>query len=109
MSALDTIKAAAARASLKSRPAQREATAAKAEAAEQAKTRFEDDFELVAAHFRLRENGEFDQALDAAKMDKAGAVRCYAAIAASLRRDNTAAGLTDRIKARIANEARAAA
>jgi hypothetical protein len=108
MSAVELAQAAAQRASLKSRPAQREA-AAKAEKAAQEKSQFQADFELVAAHFELERHGEYDQALDAAKLDKVGAVRCYAAIAASLRRDNTAANITERIRARIAADAKAAA
>ena len=62
--------------------------------------KFQQNFKLVAEHFRLREHGEYEQALEVAKLDKAGAVRCYAAIAAILRRDNTAANITERILAR---------
>ena len=71
--------------------------------------KFQQDFELVAEHFRLREHGEYDQALDAAKLDKVGAVRCYAAIAASLRRDGSHFGINERIRARIEAEQKAAA
>ena len=97
-----------AKASLKSRPAQREA-AAKAEKAAQEKSQFQADFELVAAHFELERHGEYDQALGAAKLDKVGAVRCYAAIAASLRRDGSHFGINERIQASIAAERKAAA
>lgn len=109
MSAIDLAKAAANRASLKSRPQQREAATAKAEQTAQAKSRFEEDFNLVDEHFGLDASGEREQALEAAKNDPAGARICYAAIAASLRRENPAIGLTDRIRARIIADAKAAA
>lgn len=102
MSALDLVKDLAAKASLKSKPAQREAAIAKVERAREAKNKFEEDFMLVAEYFELEKHGEFDQALDVAKRDIANAKICYASIAASLRRDNTAAGITERIKTAIA-------
>lgn len=102
MSALAMAQAAAARAALKSRPKQREAAA-------QSASSFQADFELVAEHFRLREHGEYEQALEVAKMDKAGAIRCYASIAASLRKDASVGDITGRIQARIEEERKAAA
>lgn len=89
MNAIETLKAAAARAALKSRPQQREAAQAKAEQTAQAKSRFKDDFELVAEFYKLRECGEYEHALDIAKRDVVGAKRCYHAIANSLRREET--------------------
>lgn len=70
--------------------------------------KFQADFELVAEHFRLREHGEYEQALEVAKLDKVGAMRCYAAIAASLRKDASVGDITGRIQARIASEQKAA-
>ena len=93
MSAIEIIKAAAARASLKSRPAQRDTAG---------KSQFQQDFELVAEHYRFRENYEFEHALEAAKADKTQAAICYAAIAASLRRDGLEIGINARIRMRIA-------
>lgn len=109
MSALAIAKAAAERASLKSRPAQRAAAQAKAEQTAQAKSRFEDDFNLCDEHFGLDRSGEREQALEAAKRDPANARICYAAIAASLRRENPAICINERIRARIAADAKAAA
>lgn len=109
MTAIEKMQEVAARASLKSRTAQREVAAAKTEKAEATQSKFQADFELVAEHFRLREHGEYEQALETAKLDRAGAVRCYASIAASLRRDNTAHGINQRIQARIEEGRKAAA
>lgn len=92
MSAKDLVKEVAARASLKSREAQRKTAAVNS---------FQADFELVAAHYKLRELGEYEQALECAKNDVANAKICYAAIAASLRRENGAGGINERIISRI--------
>lgn len=89
MSAKDLVKEVAARASLKNREAQRKTAAT---------NQFKDDFDLVAAHYKLREFGEYDQALDAAKKDVTNAKTCYAAIAASLRRETTVVGINQRIR-----------
>lgn len=102
MNAVELAKAAAARASLKSRPAQRTA-AQQAQAASQ----FEDDFNLVCEHNNFTEL-ERMEALDIAKGDKAGARECFGSIAASLRRDGSHVGINDRIRARIASEQKAA-
>ena len=93
MSALEIIKAAAARASLSSRSAQRDVAG---------QSQFEKDFAIVAEHFHLRENHEYEQAIEAAKADKAQAKICYSAIAASLRREGLEVGINERIRIRIA-------
>ena len=98
MSAADLVKEVAARASLKSRESQRKTAAVNS---------FQADFELVAAHYKLREHGEYDQALDSAKRDVANAKVCYAAIANSLRCGPDASGINERIRERINNETKA--
>ena len=95
MNALDIIKAAAERASLKSRPAQRDAAQA-----EKAKSNFEEDFNLVDKHFGLDRCGERELALDTARNDIASARICFSAISTSLRGNNPAASVTERILAR---------
>lgn len=103
MTAIEKMQEVAARASLKSRSAQREA-AAKTEKGETTQSKFEQDFNLVDAYFGLDKNGEREQALEAAKNDPANARICYAAIANSLRKDASVGDITGRIQARIAAE-----
>lgn len=67
------------------------------------------DFELVAEHYQLREHGEYEQAKQAARDNLDNAITCYGAIAASLRMDGLAAGINERIQARIAAEKQEAA
>ena len=103
MTALDIIKAAAERASLKSKPAQREASQA-----EKAKSNFEEDFNLVDEEYGLDRLGERELCLDTARNDAASARICFAAMAIGILGDNPAAGVTDRIWARIKLEKEAA-
>ena len=103
MTALDLIKAAAERASLKSKPAQREAAQA-----EKAHSNFEADFNLVDQHFGLDRCGERELALDTARNDIASARICFSAIATSLRGNNPAAGITERMLTSIKLEKEAA-
>lgn len=42
------------------------------------------DFEAVAAHYRLRECGEYDQAKAAARADLDAAIVCFAAMAGEI-------------------------
>ena len=47
---------------------------------------FAGEFELVAAHYNLRECGEYDQAKDAARSDLENAQATYAALAEEIRK-----------------------
>lgn len=95
-SAIDLVKSLADKASLKSRAAQREAA--------KWPKGFKDDFELVANHYQLRECGEYDLAVKMCKDNPENCIRCYTAIANSLRM-NKAQGINERIRKAI-NESR---
>lgn len=62
---------------------------------------FAEDFELVAEHYQLREHGEYERAKAAARDNMQNAITCYTAIANRLRADGLAAGINQRIRARI--------
>lgn len=51
-----------------------------------ASRKFVENFERVAAHYRLAEFGELEQAKEAARADMAGAIECFAALAAEIER-----------------------
>lgn len=72
-------------------------------------SQFEQDFQLVAAHYELDSLGEYEQCLDTAKKDVVAAKICFAAMAADLRGEGLERGITERIQARIAQEQKAAA
>lgn len=47
--------------------------------------KFAEDFELVAAHYKLRETGEYELAKQAARDDLENAVVCFADMAKQIR------------------------
>lgn len=91
--ALERLRELEAKASLKSRSQQRDAA--------KVTQQFIADFEFVAEYYNLRALGEYEQAKESARRDLKNAIECYAAIASSLRMEAMAAGINERIKARI--------
>lgn len=104
VSAVQRVQDMAARASLTNREAQRRA----AKAITLSPPSFEEDFNIVAAHFNLRESGEYDEAKELANIAGNDARLCYQSIANSIR-GTAARGINERIHARNAAERKRAA